>query len=424
MRKTAKPPRNVGFKSSRTTQKKRTLQWKFEELDIARRNAAMNSSRETLLREEEDQRKRLRTPIGLESDQESSPSGKADLHKSRLNEPGVMIEPHEEISDDNASDLISLKDLKDKTLLEATKSDEHLISERTDPKLEISDHVDQKVDLDSIPLIDLDSGDNERDSQAIPQLILLDTMEEANKESQKMPFLPENPGGEFSKSTEEPIAMAGTESKQIHSDRTTKTQKLSGTAKRKASSPSKKLSEIFTRQNTRPMRTRQPPKMLGERVFTSVVDLTDEDRDAPEFGSPSLVPACSTLEATTVEMESHHVDLVDLTTLTPPSSSRPTIVHLREENYEYPSDPKPSKTDDQKTPEKKVKFSPDVCSMKFNPSGLSYETSTSTFVPIVPDPDWLNTSSIISAIELLARPMTLEELRRWTINKAANRETN
>ena len=389
----------------------------------------MNSSRETLLREEEDQRKRLRTPIGLESDQESSPSGKADLHKSRLNEPGVMIEPHEEISDDNASDLISLKDLKDKALLEATKSDEHLISERTDPKLEISDHVDQKVDLDPIPLIDLDSSDNERDSQAIPQLILLDTMEEANKASQKMPFLPENPGGEFSKSTEEPIAMAGTESKQIHSDRTTKTQKLSGTAKRKASSPmksppSKKLSEIFTRQNTRPMRTRQPPKMLGERVFTSVVDLTDEDRDAPEFGSPSLVPACSTLEATAVEMESHHVDLVDLTTLTPPSSSRPTIVHLREENYAYPSDPKPSKTDDQKTPEKKVKFSPDVCSTKFNPSGLSYETSTSTFVPIVPDPDWLNTSSIISAIELLGRPMTLEELRRWTINKAANRETN
>ena len=278
-------------------------------------------------------------------------------------------------------------------------------------------------------MIDLDSGDNERDSQAIPQLIHLDTMEEANKACIEMPFLPENPGGEFSKSAEEPIAMAGTESKQIHPDRTTKTQKLSGTAKRKASSPmksppAKKLSEIYTRQNTRPMRTRQPPKMLGERVFTSVVDLTDEDRDAPEFGSPSLVPACSTLEATTIEMESHHVDLVDLTTLTPPSSSRPTIVHLREENYAYPSDPKPSKTDDQKTPEQKVKFSPDVCSTKFNPSGLSYETSTSTFVPIVPDPDWLNTSSIISAIELLGRPMTLEELRRWTINKAANRETN
>ena len=53
LRKTAKPQRNIGFKSSRATQKKRNLQSKFEELDIARRNAAMNSSRETLLREEE-----------------------------------------------------------------------------------------------------------------------------------------------------------------------------------------------------------------------------------------------------------------------------------------------------------------------------------------------------------------------------------
>ena len=59
LRKTTKPQRNVGFKSSRATQKKRDLQTKFEELDIARRNAVMNSSRETLVREEEEQRKRF-----------------------------------------------------------------------------------------------------------------------------------------------------------------------------------------------------------------------------------------------------------------------------------------------------------------------------------------------------------------------------
>ena len=278
-------------------------------------------------------------------------------------------------------------------------------------------------------MINLDSGDNERDSQATPQLILLDTREEGNEATQEMPVPSENPGGKFPKSTGEQTTMAEMGPKQILSDRTTKSQKLSGTAKRKASSPmksppSKKLSEIFTRQNTRPMRTRQPPKMLGERVFTSIVDLTEEDRDVPEFGSPNLVSVCSTLEATTVEMESHHVDLVDLTTLTPPSSSRPTIVHLREDIDAYSSDPKPSKTDDQKNPDKNVKFSPDVCSTRFNPSGLSNEISTPTFIPIVPDPDWLNTSSIISAIELLGRPMTLEELRRWTINKAANRESD
>ena len=72
----------------------------------------MNSSRETLLREEEEQRKRLRIPIGLKSDQESSPSGKPDHRKSCDNEPGMMNESYEGISDDNASDLISLKDLR------------------------------------------------------------------------------------------------------------------------------------------------------------------------------------------------------------------------------------------------------------------------------------------------------------------------
>ena len=73
LRKITKPQRNVGFKSSRVTQKKRNLQAKFEELDIARRNVAINSSRETLLREEDEKRKRLRFPIGLKIDHESSP---------------------------------------------------------------------------------------------------------------------------------------------------------------------------------------------------------------------------------------------------------------------------------------------------------------------------------------------------------------
>ena len=67
-RKIMKPQRNVGFRSSKATQKKRNVQSNFEELDIARRNSAMNTSRETLVREEEEQRKRLKFPIGLESD--------------------------------------------------------------------------------------------------------------------------------------------------------------------------------------------------------------------------------------------------------------------------------------------------------------------------------------------------------------------
>ena len=60
--------------------------------------------------------------------------------------------------------------------------------------------------------------------------------------------------------------------------------KLSGTAKRKASSPvnsppPKKLPHTYATHNTRPMRSRQPPTMLGERVFTSLVDKSDERPD-------------------------------------------------------------------------------------------------------------------------------------------------
>ena len=190
----------------------------------------MNSSRETLLREEEEQRKRLRIPIGPESDQESSPSGKPDHRKSCDNEPGTMNDPYEEISDDNASDLISLKDLKDKTSLEATKSEEHPISDRTDRKPEIPDHVEQKVELDKIPLIDLGSGDNERDPQVTPQLVFLDSIEEADQANQEKPFLPEKPGGEPTEMSVEPIAMPEAETKQPYIDLTTKKPKLSGTA--------------------------------------------------------------------------------------------------------------------------------------------------------------------------------------------------
>ena len=114
-RKIIKPQRNVGFRSSKATQKKRNLQAKFEELDIARQNSAMNSSRETLLREEE-QRKRLRSPIGLEIHHESSPPGKPDCSRNSKTESRATNPPIETLSDDDASDLILLKDMKIQTL--------------------------------------------------------------------------------------------------------------------------------------------------------------------------------------------------------------------------------------------------------------------------------------------------------------------
>ena len=373
LRKTAKPQRNVGFKSSRATQKKRNLQSKFEELDIARRNAAMNSSRETLLREEEEQRKRLRFPIGLESDHESSPSGKPDHCRIRKNELGATNYPTEDVSDDNASDLISLKELKTKTLYNPEKP----ILDRTDPKAEITNQTEQKVEMADIPLIDLDSGDNSVDPQITPQLIFLDSHEDAEKINQEVPISPENPKMERTEKSAEPAIMAETEKQKLYSAPTNTKPKLSGTAKRKASSPvksppSKKLLDFYARHNTRPMRARKPPTMLGERVFTSVVDISDENLDEltpNRIHTPSPYP---TIEATSIEMESHQIDVVDLTTSTPPSSSHPTTVYLLEESFEYPSGTKSPVTVKQSTPRKKVKFSPEVCTTQFHPSGLPY----------------------------------------------------
>ena len=149
----------------------------------------MNSSRETLLREEEEQRKRLRFPIGLESDHESSPSGKPDHHRIREKELQATNYPTEDESDDNASDLISLKELKTKTLNEKTL--EHLSLDRIDPKAEITNQTEQKVEKAEIPLIDLDSGDNSADPHITPQLIFLDSLDEVEKINQEVPISPE-----------------------------------------------------------------------------------------------------------------------------------------------------------------------------------------------------------------------------------------
>ena len=112
-RKVTKSARNVGFKSSKSTQKKRNLQAKFEELDISIRNVARNSSKETLLREGEEEIKRLRYPIGLENIQEARPPGQP-IRLQTMNTPEIRLTnpPTEMITDDDASELILLKGLK------------------------------------------------------------------------------------------------------------------------------------------------------------------------------------------------------------------------------------------------------------------------------------------------------------------------
>ena len=106
----------------------------------------MNSSRETLLREEEEQQKRLRFPIGLESDHESSPPGKPDHSRVSENEHRASNCPAEILSDDNASDLISLKELKTKTLTDLEKPSEHPSPDRAELKAEITNQTEPKVE--------------------------------------------------------------------------------------------------------------------------------------------------------------------------------------------------------------------------------------------------------------------------------------
>ena len=146
-----------------------------------------------------------------------------------------------------------------KTSDHPVKPKEHLTLDRTDLKAEFMDQTEQKAEMTKIPLIDLDSGDNGVEPQVTPQLVFLDSYDEAEKANQEGPIPPENPGGEPIGKSDEPVVMSEAENQQI--DPINKKPKLSGTAKRKASSPvksppSKKLPEIFTRQNTRPMRSK------------------------------------------------------------------------------------------------------------------------------------------------------------------------
>ena len=422
LRKTTRPQRNVGFKISRATQKKRNLQAKFEELDIARRKAAINSSRETLLRQEEEQRKRLRFPIDLESDHESSPLGKPEHIRICENDYRATNNPSEISSDDNASDLASLKELKTKTVTNPEKSLEYSSPDQTDLKYEITDQTDPNVERTEFPLIVLDAEDNNITSHPNPPLTFLDSHEEADNGNKERTISFENPSIEQTEKIADPITIAETEKQQPEATSSKTTAKLSGTAKKKASSPvksppSKKLPGFYERHNTRPMRVRQPPTMLGERVFTSVVDISDENLDVPTLHQFHTPPYYPTIEATSIEREGHQ-DVVDLTTPTSPSTPDPTSMDLLDESFGSSSGISNSLAN----PRKKVKFSPEVHTTRFHPSGLPSETTASVSNPIVLDLDWLNSPSIISAKELLGRPMTLEELRKWTINRAANRD--
>ena len=280
----------------------------------------------------------MRFPIGLESDHESSPLGKPYHPRIGGNEYRATNNSTEISSDDNASDLISLKELKTKTVTDPEKSVEYLSPDQADLKTEITDQTDPKVESSEFPLIDLDAEDNNTTSHPNSPLIFLDSHEEADKDNKDRPISFENPITEQIEKISHPITIAGTEEQQPEVISIKTTAKLSGTAKRKASSPvksppSKNLPGIYERHNARPMRVRHPPTMMGEIVFTNVLDISDEKLDVPTLHQFHTPPYYPTIEATSIEMESHQNDVVDLTTPTSPSTPDPTLVDLLEESF-------------------------------------------------------------------------------------------
>ena len=164
--------------------------------------------------------------------------------------------------------------------------------------------------------------------------------------------------------------------------------------------------------------------MLGERVFTILVDNPDDRPGEHALSQVHTPPYCSSIEAITTELESHQIDVVELTSPSTSSPLHPTVVNLSERRSEQMSYTKPSLSLSPIGSPRKIQFRPEVHMSEFHPSGLPSEPVEATTTPIVFAPDWLNTTSIISPIELLGQPMTLDELKRWTVNRAANRDAS
>ena len=66
----------------------------------------------------------------------------------------------ETLSDDDSSDLISLKELNTKTIIDLENQTERSPQDQADLKVEIPNQTEPKIEKAEIPLIDLNSGDN------------------------------------------------------------------------------------------------------------------------------------------------------------------------------------------------------------------------------------------------------------------------
>ena len=362
---------------------------------------------------------------------EASLPGQPTCLRNNTPERKTMNPPAKILSDDQSSDLILLKDLKPQTFMNPEKRQDNLTQEQMEIKQKMprKDETDLEKEREVYhSLIDLDSAENNQDQNTTPPLIHLDSYEEgdiSNAETTNTRQNPEVKSQLTFQNTELVTKMnKGEQTKDVTTIKNL--TKLTGAADRKAFSPMKlsprKLSDTYSRHNTRPIRTRQPPMLLVERIFTSLVETADDRPGEHKSTRVSTPPYTASTEAITMELESHQMDIVDLTSPSTSSSRHPIIVNLSESGSEQTGNVKPSISLSPIGSPKKVQFRSDVHKSEFYPSGLPSEPADAILTPIVFNPDWLNTNSIISAMELLSRPMTLDEVRRWTVNQNSSRD--
>ena len=133
--------------------------------------------------------------------------------------------------------------------------------------------------------IDLDSADNNSDQRATPPLIQLDSHDKVDKNQPEPTTTSQIPELNNSTTNQTTESFTGTiienQPKNLTPTQSSFKPKLKGMAERKASSPMKspspkKLSDTHILHNTRPIWTRQSPSLLGERVFTSLVEISHD----------------------------------------------------------------------------------------------------------------------------------------------------
>ena len=127
----------------------------------------------------------------------------------------------------------------------------------------------------------------------------------------------------------------------------------------------------------------------------------------------------SSLDDGTIETESPQMDFVDLTSPYTSQQHRTSDSPTRR-GPELVGKTKFSLTNSPTLSSKKVQFKSEARKSENDPPGLPTEPAAVVETPIVNNTDWLTTTLILAAMELLGRPMTLEELRKLRMETRAS----